>query len=115
MWLLACSGPGAPATIGRNIAFAEQQAMLVGVLTAASLILWVPFNRRIRYPAGCLLLLSFHPAWIMSATRGDCGSGMANSALWASLLAIGAVIMQARYVMRVRRLRRKQPGQATAA
>ena len=59
MWLLACSGPGAPALIGQNIAVAWQQATVVGILTAASLLLWIPFNRRIRYPAVCLLLPRF--------------------------------------------------------
>jgi hypothetical protein len=109
MWLLACSGPGAAATIAGNIAFAQQQAVVVGGLTAASLLLWVPFNRRIRYPAVCLLVLSFHPAWTMSATKGDCGSGMASNAIWASLFALGALIMQVRYAVRVRRSRVQRP------
>ena len=99
MWLVACSGPGAAATIGRNIAFAQQQAAVVGGITAVSLLLWVPFNRRMRDPAACLLLLSFHPAWSMSATKGDCGYSMADNAMWASLLAIGALILQIRYVV----------------
>jgi hypothetical protein len=111
MWILACSGPGAAATIGRNIAFAEQQAIVVGGITALSLLLWLPFNLRIRYPAFCLLLLSFHPAWSMSATKGDCGDGMASNALWASLLALAALIMQIRYVAGVRRSRVRQPRQ----
>ncbi len=111
MWLLACSGPGAPATIGRNIAFAERQAIVVAVLTAASLLVWVPFNRRIRYPAVCLAPLSFHPAWSMSAVKGDCGYGMAENATYASLIAVGTVVLQARYAVRVWRSRSKLPGQ----
>ena len=114
MWLLACSGPGAMATIARNIAFARQQAAVVGVLTAASLALWVPFHRRIRYPAGCLALLSFHPIWWMSAVKGDCGYGLADAALKASLLALGAVILQARYAVWVRRSRPTRPGKGAA-
>jgi hypothetical protein len=110
MWLLACSGPGAAAIIGRNIAFAQQQAAVVGGITAVSLLLWVPFNRRIRYPAACLLLLSFHPAWSMSATKGDWGDSMASNAMWASLLALGALIMQIRYAAAARKLRVKRAG-----
>ena len=106
MWLVACSGAGAAATIGRNIAFAQQQAAVVATITAVSLLLWVPFNRRIRYPAACLLLLSFHPAWSMSATKGDCGYSMASSAMWASLLAVVALILQIRYAAAVRKSQR---------
>jgi hypothetical protein len=110
MWLFACSGPGAAAVIGFNIAFAQQQAVVVGCITAVSLLLWVPFNRRIRYPAACLLLLSFHPTWFMSATKGDCGGSMASNAMWASLLALGALIMQIRYAAAARKVRAKRIG-----
>jgi hypothetical protein len=112
--VFACSGPGAAATIGRNIAFAQQQAVVVGGITAVSLLLWVVFNRRIRYPAVCLLLLSFHPAWSMSATKGDCGYGMASNAVWASLFALGSLILQIRYAVATRKVRAKRPGQAVA-
>jgi hypothetical protein len=96
------------ATIAGNIALARQQAIIVGFLTAASLALWLPFNRRVRYPAVCLLLLSFHPAWTMSATRGDCGYGMANNALGVTLLAIVVVGFQVRYAVGVWKARRRR-------
>ncbi len=108
MWLLACSGPGAMATIAGNIAFARHQAEVVGLLTALSLALWAKFNRRMRYTAICLSLISFHPAWVMSATHGDCGYHMASSAMWVTLFALLTVLMQASYVVRVRRSRVKR-------
>jgi hypothetical protein len=98
------------ATIARNIAFAQQQAMVVGILTAASLGLWVASGFRMRYPAICVSLLSFHPAWMQSAVRGDCGDGMAHSALWFTWLALLTVIMQVIYVIRVWRRPRIRPG-----
>ena len=113
MWFFACSGPGAMATIAGNIAFSRQQASVVGLLTAASLAIWAVSNRRMRYPAVCLLLLSFHPAWAMSATHGDCGYGMASSALWATLSALLTVVMQIRYAVRLRRSKVKRPTRAS--
>ena len=113
MWIFACSGPGAMATIAGNIAFAQQQASVVGLFTAVSLATWAKFSRRMRYPAICLLLLSFHPAWAMSATHGDCGYGMANGAMWATPFALLTVGMQVRYAVRVRKAKVKQPAGAS--
>ncbi|WP_435020481.1 hypothetical protein TA3x_001852 [Tundrisphaera sp. TA3] len=106
MWILACSGPNAPATIGRNIAYSQAQAVAVGVLTLISIAIWIRSHRRIRYTASCLLILSFHPAWTMSAIHGDCGHGMVAASVWASILGLAAIILQARYARRVRRARR---------
>ncbi len=114
MWLLACSGPGAMLTIAGNLTFTRYQALLVAILTALSLALWVPFNRCIRYPAACLLLLSFHPAWTFNPMRGDCGHSMATGAAWVSLFTIIVVIFHVRYAIRSRRSRMKQRGPATA-
>jgi hypothetical protein len=108
MSLLACSGAGAAATISRNIAFAQQQAAVVGAIMVVSLLLWAPFNRRIRYPAVCVFLLSFHPVWIMSATKGDCGYSMATAAMGDSLFALGALILQIRYAVAARNPRVKR-------
>ncbi len=100
MWPFACSGPGALAAIRGNIAFAVQQAAFVGLLFSASLMIWIAIQRRMRYPAVCLLLLFLHPAWTLSANRGDCGRTMANLAVWTSVIASVAVVMQGIHAVR---------------
>ncbi len=94
MWLFACSGPGARAVIGYHIDYALRQAMVVCVIAAVSLAIRLVSARRNRYPAACLAILAFHPAWTMSARRGDCGRGMANSAAWATAIASIVVVAQ---------------------
>lgn len=100
MQLLACSGPGALATIASNITFSRCLALIVGILTMASLTLWARINRRRRYPIICFLLLALHPAWTMSATRGDCGGCMVLSSMCALGIASIAVILQVIFALR---------------
>jgi hypothetical protein len=81
MDLLACSGPGAGATISRNIEFAYGQAACGALLAAVSLGLCLAACRRRLYPALCAALLAVHPAWTVSALGGDCGALKAGAAV----------------------------------
>jgi len=103
--LLACSGPGAPATIGRNILFSFSQALVVGLLFWASLVLWRWSGRpRRAFPALCLALLVLHPAWTVNAVSGDCGYFKAGTSVVISGAAVILVSLQATiYVLAKRR------------
>jgi len=103
MWLLACSGPGAAAIIIGNITFSRCLALIVGLLAIVSLVMWALFSHRARYPIICVLLLPLHPAWTMSASRGDCGEVMVLGSMLSMVIASIAVITQAISVMRANR------------
>ena len=78
--ILACSGPGAMRLIQDNILYAQQHAMVVGCLAVLSVTLWVFLRRFKALPICVLLLLLVHPAWTISAIRGDCGYFKAGAA-----------------------------------
>lgn len=73
MGLFACSGPGAPATIGRNIEIGFTQAGVMSGLLAVSLLVFALGPRRRAVPIVLLGLLALHPAWTISTIDGDCG------------------------------------------
>lgn len=72
-FILACSGPGAMATIQKSITIGYFCAAFGAVVTLALAYDFVR-ARRVRFTlrvAGLLMLV--HPAWTVSATSGDCG------------------------------------------
>lgn len=90
--ILACSGPGAGQAIARNITIGYYFAATTGFIT-----IWL-FRLRSRtgrdWPAYLsALLLALHPAWTISAIRGDCGfAKVALSGLVLLLLFVFLVI-----------------------
>lgn len=90
---LACSGPGASEAIARNIAIGYFFAVGTGVATVCYFWLrsWTGGN----WPAyACALLLAFHPAWTISARRGDCGNTKAMVSLFVFSIALGLLVPQ---------------------
>jgi hypothetical protein len=73
MELLACSGPGAAATIARSIEIGYTHAAVVCTLFLLSLSIAAFGTRRWGVPAVLAVLLLLHPAWTISAIHGDCG------------------------------------------
>jgi hypothetical protein len=72
-FILACSGPGAMTVIQQSITIGYFCAAFGGVATLALAYDFLR-TRRVRFtlPVASLLML-VHPAWTVSATRGDCG------------------------------------------
>ncbi|MSU57406.1 MAG: hypothetical protein EXS35_04375 [Pedosphaera sp.] len=71
--ILACSGPGAMATIYQSITIGYFCAAIGGVITLALAYDLVRMRRlRFTLPTAGLLLL-IHPAWTVGAFHGDCG------------------------------------------
>lgn len=81
-----CSGPGAGFAIKQNTIYAQMHAAFVGALTAGSI---VGAFKRSHW--GFVIALAFflliHPAWTMSALRGDCGYGKVGTSVLLSFLA----------------------------
>jgi len=71
--ILACSGPGAAATIQQNITIGYFCAATGGVITLAlAYDAWRMRRWRFVLPVAAVMLL-IHPAWTVSAIHGDCG------------------------------------------
>jgi hypothetical protein len=71
--ILACSGPGAAATIQQSITIGYFCAALGGVITLAlAFDAWRVRDWRFTLPTAAVMLL-VHPAWTVSAAHGDCG------------------------------------------
>ena len=71
--ILACSGPGAPATIQQSIIIGYFCAAIGGVITLAlGYDAWRMRDLRFTLPVAAVMLL-LHPAWTVSAIHGDCG------------------------------------------
>jgi hypothetical protein len=94
MMLWACSGPGARAFIDANIHTAFIHAGVVAGLLAASALLVIPFRRTWFFLLICAGFLALHPAWTISARRGDCGILKAGAATLLTMLAGGIVLVQ---------------------
>ncbi len=107
--LLACSGPGAMAEIAGNIAFGRILGLIAGVLAFTSFRLWCAERRRHPLPILCAVLFIFHPAWTMSATKGDCGYGLVDSAIFHNAVAAGIVCFQFRGFLKMKRPEKKIP------
>ena len=71
--ILACSGPGAPATIQQSIIIGYFCAAIGGVITLAlGYDTWRMRDLRFTLVVAAVMLL-LHPAWTVSAIHGDCG------------------------------------------
>lgn len=93
--MLACSGPGAMRVIQDNILYAQQQAMVVAAIAAASITLWF-FRRRWKaLPLLVITLLLIHPAWTISAIKGDCGFLKADATTFVTAAVSACVALQA--------------------
>ena len=107
-FLLACSGPGALATIRRNGLFSLSQAAVLGLLCWASLHLWRRAGRRSRvFPAICFTLLALHPTWMDGGGSGDCGYGMVRTSILFNSVALFIVVFQGVSAARSRRSQAK--------
>jgi hypothetical protein len=73
MQLIACSGPGAGVAITKSVSIGYASAGLTAVLVIRMIVL----SRRHPLPLfpvfTSVILLLLHPAWTVSAVRGDCG------------------------------------------
>jgi hypothetical protein len=99
MYLFSCSGPGAGETIARNIATGYTHAAIVGGVFVVSLVLYAIGPRRWIVPAIVLALIMLHPAWTISATRGDCGF-LKRDASWVfTVIAALAIFTQGRIAL----------------
>src|SRR5579862_5925953 len=90
----ACSGPGAGKLIAENTAHAENAAWISGAIFIAALLGWLILRRFSFFPLACGVLLAVHPAWTISALRGDCGYLKAGAAFIVTALAVLIVVAQ---------------------
>ena len=86
--LFACSGPNAPAVIARSIEIGYIHALLMAGLLVASLLLSLMLGRHWLFPVVLIVLLTFHPAWTVSAVHGDCGYSKRSDSLLVTLVGI---------------------------
>ena len=108
--ILACSGPGAGQAIARNIAIGYFFAVGTGLATVCYF--WLRSWSGGNWPAYlCALLLAFHPAWTISARRGDCGAVKVMGSLFVFSISFGLLVPQ---VLPGRR-RKKQAGPSPAS
>jgi hypothetical protein len=70
--LVACSGPGAHRAIAEAVAFGYWSALGVGLLLVPTVARYL-LRRQLRAAGVHLSLIALHPAWCVSASRGDCG------------------------------------------
>lgn len=71
--ILACSGPGAAATIQQSITIGYFCAAAGGAITSVlAFDSWRSRRWRFTLPVAAVMLL-LHPAWTVSAIQGDCG------------------------------------------
>ena len=71
--LLACSGPGAQATIAQSATIGRYCAAMSGVIAVALLIDHLRRRAFSFRMATAVILFAIHPAWWMGVTHGDCG------------------------------------------
>lgn len=108
--ILACSGPGAGQAIARNIAIGYFFAVGTGLATICYF--WFRSWNGGNWPAyACATLLAFHPAWSISARRGDCGATKVMASLVVFSIAFGLLVPQV--LPRIRN--RTQAQQASAS
>lgn len=91
--ILACSGPGAGQAIARNIALGYYFAAATGII-----VIWL-FRLRSRTgrdrPAYWgVALFVLHPAWTISAIRGDCGSAKVTLSCVVILIVTAVLVLQ---------------------
>jgi len=71
--MFACSGPGAGAAIAKSVEIGYTHAAIAAAMLAASIAMFAIGRRGWGFPAAFLGLLTFHPAWTVSVSAGDCG------------------------------------------
>jgi hypothetical protein len=92
-YILACSGPGAGQAIARSIAIGHFSAAAVAFMTIWLFRLSEGTGRY--WPAyWSALLLTLHPAWTISAIRGDCGMTKVAVSVIVFLLISGFLTLQ---------------------
>ncbi len=87
----ACSGPGAPHAIARNIEIGYTHAAIAAGLLLASVVLFAGLTH---YRIWSILSAAFvilHPAWTVSAIHGDCGE-MKHDLSWVFTILAEVVI-----------------------
>jgi hypothetical protein len=93
--LLACSGPGAGRVIAENSTYAMLQSFAVFALACTAFWLYTQLGCA-RWPVIVIVILfAIHPAWTISATKGDCGYTKANVATAFTCVAVGLIAIQA--------------------
>lgn len=101
--IFACSGPGAGAVIAESIQIGYFHACVAGALFFIALLLTaVRFRCRSVWVAPILLgfLLALHPAWTVSAGRGDCGERLRAVAFNTSVVCVVVLAIQMLVVLR---------------
>ena len=94
--LWACSGPEAWRVIAQANEFAHTRAGIATAILAVSTVIWMFARHRLRaYPALCVLAVAVHPAWSVSALRGDCGLWKMEAASGVTYGAAGILFVQA--------------------
>ncbi|MCW1885641.1 hypothetical protein OKA04_12955 [Luteolibacter flavescens] len=105
--IVACSGPGAAQTIAQNIALGYFSAFVTGL--AAAYLFWLrprPFWNGSAY--ACLLLFALHPAWTISARKGDCGRIQMMASVAVFSVTMGLLAPEA--LSRLRKSKRERQG-----
>jgi hypothetical protein len=94
MMMLACSGPGAMGAIQQAITFGYFCAAAGGVVTLAlALDAWR--TRRFRFTlVMAMIMMAIHPAWTVSAVRGDCGGMKTEISFVFTTIFIGLLVFQ---------------------
>jgi hypothetical protein len=92
--LIACSGPNAGRIIAENSTYAMLQSFAVFALACTAYWLYSQFACA-RWPVIVIaILFAIHPAWTISATKGDCGDTKATAATVFTGVAIGLTAIQ---------------------
>lgn len=100
--ILACSGPGAGQAIARSIAIGYFSAAAVAFVTIWLFRLITRTGRNWLAYCGALLF-ALHPAWTISAVRGDCGYTKVALSGLVLLVVLGFLVLQ---VMTARRYKK---------
>ncbi len=104
-FILACSGPGAEATVRSRDEISGVCAIIGFFLTLQMFKTWFfqrPTGQRGRPLAVAGLLMFLHPALIMNAVQGDCGCLKRNLSYAVTAIFVALVIWQQVLVRRER-------------
>ena len=100
-WLpvLACSGPGAQATMAQSATIGRYCAAMSGVIALALVIDHLRHRKFSYRMATAVIMVAVHPAWWMGVTHGDCGFMLRDISYWV-LAILGCILLYHFYATR---------------